>query len=160
MSRSPEIEIVGLEGELGPLTAALLDYWLSKRRDGVMPARADLDPLDIPKLLPHIMIMEVEAGTGRMRFRLVGTRVVTMFGADNTGKYLDEVDFGEQRPAIMESYETALSGAAPHHRRMEFINKDGVRFDMERLILPLSPDGGQTVDRLISLLDIKENSTG
>lgn len=152
--------IIGLEGEIGPLCAALLDYWLERRGERPMPARVDLDPIDIPKLLPHIMLMDVLPGTGRMRFRLVGTRVVVMFGADNTGRYLDEVDFGEQRPAILESYDLALAHASPHHRRMGFINKDGVKFDMERLILPLSSDGGRHVDMLISLLDIQENIAG
>lgn len=160
MGKLAGVEIVGLDGELGPLTRQLFDYWLEKRGDRPMPARRDLDPIEMPKILPHIMLMDVEPSTGRMKFRLVGTRVVQMFGADNTGRYLDEVDFGEQRPLILESYHTALERAAGHHRRMGFINKDGLKYEMERLIMPLSSDGGRTVDKLISLLDIKENIAG
>ncbi|WP_416899640.1 MAG: PAS domain-containing protein [Minwuia sp.] len=143
-------------GPMGPKTQELLDYWNGLRGDREMPSRKEIDPVDLRRLLPHIMITEIEPDTGRFLFRLVGTRVTVMYGNDNTGKYLDEVYFGRHREAITRSYVTAYETRAPHHCWMKFTNREGLEFDMERLILPLSSDG-QRVDKLISLLDIHEN---
>jgi hypothetical protein len=52
----------------------LYTYWLSKRGARVMPARTDIDPADIPQLLPYLTIAE-KAGD-QFRYRLKGTGVV------------------------------------------------------------------------------------
>ena len=60
----------------------LYRYWLAKRADRRMPARRDLDPCDIPKLLPYVMI--VEKADDRFRWRLVGSAVAREAGRDLT----------------------------------------------------------------------------
>src|SRR5271154_2797991 len=64
--------------------------WLRKGAGRRLPGRRDLDPADIPRLLPHVMLVEVPAG-GRYRYRLIGTENVREHGIDATGRYLDEV---------------------------------------------------------------------
>jgi hypothetical protein len=140
--------------ELGPLTQELMDYWLRLRADRRMPSRRDLDPLDIPKLLPGVLLLDVEHETHRLRFRLVGTRITELYGSDFTGQYLDNTFFGRHRDKVVDDYEQVMREGIPHHCWMEFTNRDGLEFKMERLILPLSRDGC-TVDKLIALLDIK-----
>lgn len=139
--------------ELGPLTSALLEYWEDARGDRPMPARADIDPIDIPRLLPFILLLQVDGVTRRVKIRLMGTRVRDLYGEEYTGRYLDEIYFGRNREQVLASYDEALESRAPHHCWMQFTNRDGLEFDMERLILPLSTDG-KTVDMFISLLDI------
>jgi hypothetical protein len=62
-----------------PENAAFLEfyeYWLGKGRGAgkAMPARADIDPLDIPALLANVFLIDVVPGNPRrFRFRLVGT---------------------------------------------------------------------------------------
>ena len=70
---------------------ALFGYWREKRGDGTMPARADLDPLEIPTLLPIVGLVDVLDGGARFRYRLVGTEIVDVDGHDATGRFLDEV---------------------------------------------------------------------
>ena len=49
----------------------LYRYWLKKRGSGAMPSRSDIDPADIPALLPYVSL--VHKVGGEFRFRLVGS---------------------------------------------------------------------------------------
>ena len=57
-----------------------------------MPSRADIDPVDIPRLLPDVMLVERFAD-GRYRYRLIGTENSRAHGMNATGRYLDEIVF-------------------------------------------------------------------
>ena len=72
----------------------------------VMPTRERLEPLDIPDLLPNIILIEVMPDA-RLSVRLAGEAVQVHFGDNYTGKYLDEIEFGEARSKIMNDYTTA-----------------------------------------------------
>ena len=65
-----------------------LDYWLRKSAGKAMRRRADIDPIDIPKLLPDVMLVEVLPSG---RYRLIGTENTDARGVRATGRYLDEV---------------------------------------------------------------------
>ena len=65
-----------------------------------MARRADIDPTDIPKLLPHVMLVEVLASSRyRYRYRLIGTENAEAHGMNATGRYLDEVLPGQEYKA-------------------------------------------------------------
>jgi hypothetical protein len=49
-----------------------------------MPRRADLDPTEIPKLLPDVMLVDV-LPSGRYRYRLIGTGNARAHGVNATG---------------------------------------------------------------------------
>ena len=48
-------------------------YWRSKREGRRMPSRQSIEPSEIPRLLPHVMITEVIDHGARFRYRLSGT---------------------------------------------------------------------------------------
>ena len=62
-----------LEALALPFTDARLEeayrYWQRKAATRAMPCRADIDPTEIPKLLPDVMLVDVLPG-GRYRYRL------------------------------------------------------------------------------------------
>src|SRR5258708_20353959 len=60
----------------------LLEYWHGKRAGKRTPLRAAVDPLDIPNLLPHLMLTEPIDGGADSRYRLVGTARVEAAGLD------------------------------------------------------------------------------
>lgn len=70
---------------------AAVDYWHRKRAAGNLPRRADLDPVDIPKLLPHLMLKDVRRDPWDFRYRVVGTTVREHSRADWTGKWMSEI---------------------------------------------------------------------
>src|SRR3546814_19599704 len=55
----------------------LFDYWDRIRGERAMPSRVDIDPTDIPDLLPDVALFDVEWEPLALRYRLVGTAVVT-----------------------------------------------------------------------------------
>ena len=131
---------------------ALLRYWTSKRGTAALPARQDIDPLEMgPPLLPSLLLADLLDRGTRVRFRLVGTAVVKRLGFDPTGKFLDDAvkgGFGEQLATLnrlVYCNRTPLySEIALHwggHRRLE----------IEQLVLPLSQGGPDPAIALIGL---------
>jgi hypothetical protein len=66
----------------------LYEYWLSKHVGGRPPSRHDLDPpVDVPRLIPNIMLIDIEGDT--LRYRLVGTAIWGRYGFDLTGTTIE-----------------------------------------------------------------------
>lgn len=67
-------------------------YWQAKRGASGCLERANFDPLDVHKIMPFIMILELEMNGDAKAFhyRLCGTGCVDLFGIDYTGKTLGE----------------------------------------------------------------------
>ena len=128
--------------------------WESKRGTRLMPRRADFDPVEMPRLLSSIILVDVEDGSARLRIRLVGTKVVEMFGSDYTGRYMDEIDFGDVREKILKEYRLPISEKRPVFSDHEFRKLNDHHHTIERAIFPLSDDG-ITVNKLIAFLDFE-----
>lgn len=128
---------------------SLYAYWNDRRGARAMPARSDLDPVDIPALLRHLILLDVTYDPLRFRVRLYGTEVIELRGRDLTGRYLYEdspTAIGEQtRPWNVEAVETRR----PHYVTGPFTDiSDGRAGTFYRLSLPLSEDG-ERVDMLM-----------
>jgi PAS domain len=99
----------------GPDNGAFLEfyeYWLRKGAGRAMPARADIDPLDIPQLLANVFLIDVVPGTPRrFRFRLVGTRITELEG-EMTTRFLDEFVPGAAGTAMARHYEDTVEGGS------------------------------------------------
>lgn len=122
-----------------------------------LPARADLEPMDIPQLLPHLMLIEVhrESSRLRFRFRLIGSAVCQYAGRNWTGRYLDDPDYGPGAKAVTGYYTQVVDSRQPF-RGEQFAPWYGKEYQYyERLALPLSSDG-ENVDMVLSALDLIE----
>src|SRR5690242_1355091 len=61
----------------GPEIVALYDYWRSKAPgEGLLPGRRHIDPVDIPRLLPNVWLLDVVDDPRRFRVRLVGGALI------------------------------------------------------------------------------------
>ena len=105
-----------------------------------MPSRADIDPADIPHLLPAIALVDIETEPFRVRYRVVGTRLVQDMGHDFTGFYLDELRF-DKPDELLAVYRRAAEDKAPAFRSGTWRRPDGAFWGLETAILPLSDDG-------------------
>jgi hypothetical protein len=128
---------------------ALLAYWQAKKGDRSAPARADLDPIEIPAIMPHLLLLDVEPRTRRVRFRLMGTAVTSGLGRDLTGRYLDDLPLNRTQRTMLEQYKRVIDTVEPACSAWEYTREDGRHVRFERLILPLSSDGA-TVDMLLA----------
>lgn len=132
-----------------PDMIALYDYWLRQRRGRRMPSRRDLDPVDLPRQLANMMLIDIEHQPFRFRYRLVGTRVVDASAEDRTGAYFDSVEFFAKNPVVMGQYKQAVDLGEAMFSLEPFKNYvNGTIYQVERLILPLSTDGN-VVDMLL-----------
>lgn len=135
-----------------PALRALFDYWSARRGGAGLPARRDIDPLDIPALLPHLMLIDVQsaaAHTPELRFRLVGTALVRHFGRDTTGLPVEEGYMGSDWGKILPDYRYVISRRRPCLRHNRGVGRDRRSFDYKRLLLPLAADG-DAVDMILA----------
>ncbi|MCW5773702.1 MAG: PAS domain-containing protein [Rhodospirillaceae bacterium] len=122
------------------ILSALWRYWNKKRGTRSMPLRSDIDPGEIPKLLPHIQLMERDPARG-FRYRLSGTAVAQVYGFDPTGKYIDDL-LPPDRQALANGHcLLAWNSGKPLFTRSRYTKPTGVPAEVTRLILPLSLDG-------------------
>ena len=131
-------------------------YWRGLRADGKPPSRAAIDPTEIPRLLPYVVIAEIEAEPMRIRYRLVGTQAVEATGWDFTNRYLDECGFSVE-PILAECYRRLVATRAPVFAYYEWFKKDwhrpkGAIGANECGFFPLSSDGVR-IDMAIDIAD-------
>ncbi len=86
--------------EIGRLVAdrrldALYKYWQDRRKPPGFALRSDIDPLDIPRLLPIVFLIDVLERPRRFRYRLLGTELTAFAGRDGTGEFIDAQRYGE-----------------------------------------------------------------
>jgi hypothetical protein len=146
--------------EAGQITSLRVEglhrYWQSKRRDGALPTRAAIDPIEIPRLLPYLVIAEIEASPLRVRYRLVGTQVAEDNGSDFTNRYLEDCNFAVE-PLLQECYRRLVETRAPvfayyEWHKEEWQGAKGAIGANETGFFPLSSDGAN-IDLAISLAD-------
>jgi hypothetical protein len=119
--------------------SALLNYWRSKLAGRPMPRRADIEPTDIPQLLPHLQL--VDRVDGRFRYRLAGTAIVVAYGSELTGKFVDEIIPPARRAVAEGHYNTVYETKRPLFVRNKYTTTRDIDIVASRVILPLSDDG-------------------
>ncbi len=129
---------------------ALFNYWRSKCPEGGIPRRADIDPVEIPRLMPNLLIVNIEYEPFRVKYRLVGTRIVEMTGFEFTGKYLDEIALEDFEGPFQECYQTACETKSPIITRIKWRLSPDIVAEYDVCFLPLSDDG-ETANMALSL---------
>lgn len=123
-----------------PLLVELYQYWLARCDGRKAPARADIDPVDIPRLLPYITLTEVVREGPRFRYRLAGTKVEERFGCSLTNCFIDELMRGDYLTYVQDLYKQLLESFAPLYSESSFGMDEIPKFRAKRLMLPLSED--------------------
>ncbi len=124
-----------------PQLRALLAYWEDKRGTRAMPARADIDPTEIPQLLPHIVLVDTADSLGGFRYRLFGTALCKGFEHDKTGKVFSEMPRIDNFDEVYGGYWLTYLDKAPHYFHGQIVLQDKGYIRYSRLTLPLSSDG-------------------
>ena len=126
---------------------AVCRYWEEKRRGRLMPARADIDPFELKRFLPGIILIDVVADARRYVYRLVGTREVAMRGNDPTGRSMIEGFFAANLAEALAIPDRVVAMRAPLFLARAFTAPDGRIGDEELVMLPLAEDG-ETVNMI------------
>lgn len=120
----------------------MYEYWRGKCGVRSMPARSDIDPIDMPRrLLPFITLVDVVPDERRYVYRLVGTGDVDVRGNDPTGKPVKDGFFGPSAEDALSCYDRVVSTRAPFLDPTPFRAPSGRYVAEETIFLPLSNDG-------------------
>ncbi len=122
------------------MVRALHAWWMAARRPNGLPDRADFDPAAFKPLLPHLIIVAVETDPFRIRYRLVGTKVVDYTGFEFTGRYLDELGPSEAAGYWQDCYRTTYESRRPFLGAMTEPTTTGDTFTYEFGFFPVSLD--------------------
>lgn len=124
----------------------IYDYWLKKSGDGVLPARRDIDPVDVYDCLSMLMILEVVDGGRDFRIRLAGSEVEEAHDRPLKGLMVGEL--GAQMTPTLERFQSVVKTREPDFRSSSLaaVGRSFIEFD--RIALPLAEDG-KTVTHLL-----------
>jgi hypothetical protein len=118
-------------------------YWRRKASGRTMPGRADIDPVEVPKLLPDVMLVE-RSDDGRYRYRLIGTANTAAHGVNATGRFLDEVLPGPDYAAhVLALYDECVRERRALYSECLFFPPGQMQPERHTkvLFMPLSGDG-------------------
>jgi len=124
-------------------------YWCTVRPGEAFPGRQHIDPFQMRDFLPYVWMVDVQPEPFRLRYRLVGTRIVTAMGREVTGLWVDEA---HPHLRTCESYlersrEVVRTGVPSWRRGAPNLWEHDTFSSVENLILPLAADG-ETIDML------------
>lgn len=127
-----------------------VSYWLGKRGPHVVTRRVDIDPTEIPWILPFIWLYDFEPEGQRLRCRLAGERICETYPMNIVGKCMDEFLPPSEWPDIRAHYFGVLEEPAIGHARGSVyrpaLSQGGY---VERVIMPLTDESGSRVTMLI-----------
>jgi hypothetical protein len=132
-----------------PEQRQLYDYWLEKAAGRKMPARSDIKPTQIPRILPSISLVDIESDFGKSRIRLAGTKLREIYDREITGLCIEDLDWGDKRDYWLASYRRTVDEGVPTQGIIR-----GPRNHKEHLVqywlkLPLCADGSDQIKILL-----------
>ncbi|MDA1098677.1 MAG: PAS domain-containing protein [Proteobacteria bacterium] len=146
-----DFEFSELPEDCAPEIARLFDYWRSIHPDAGLPGRRHFDPVDIPRLLPNIWLLDVYRQPLRFRVRLSGMAINEFTGLDRTGEWCDELcGDREDTDALLCKSACVLHGKPLYRTRKVISNPGQTNAMAEILHLPLASNG-RDVDMLLNM---------
>lgn len=103
-----------------------------------MPSWQQIDPIEIPRVLPIVLVADVTPGG--LRVRLLGTDTTAVFGEEMRGKLINEFQLGDFMSNWLEAFARLVKTGIPTSAVGRFSNGTS-RFNIEVVLLPLSDDG-------------------
>ncbi len=131
-------------GQLEQLQA----YWDRQRAGRALPARADIDPVDIPRLLPHIVMIDVLYDVGGaladFSYRLWGEHVIEHNRRSLVGRRLSDLVRDDPRQQRwMDKYRQAVLERRPVFDTATYRTVSDTVKTMDLAVFPLAPAGGR-----------------
>ncbi len=105
-----------------------------------MPQRSDIDPVEIPRLLPIALLADI-AGSGP-RMRILGSEATAAYGAETRGQRAGDLRLGGFSQAWTEALSLAVDGGAPVAAAGHF-DRDGQWLEAQALLTPLGDARGE-----------------
>ena len=115
-----------------------LEYWQRKRGARRMPARRDIDPLEIADLLPNIVLVDVERDPLDFRYRLIGTSITAHLARDYTGTCFSSLPHQQPGSRVWETGVRIIAEKEPIFSDIPYVGPDRWVRGYGDLYMPLS----------------------
>jgi|GEM_PF-1939981 len=126
----------------------MFEHYLSLRpAKGVMPFRDAFNPAALPRHLPNIFLVEVELqadGKPDYRYRVFGTALSVLFGAEMTGKLVSDFPDPNRAARSRRILDHVALLRRPVRTAGNFVSKNGMSVFGESIVLPFGEDGKVT----------------
>ena len=127
-------------------------YWLARKRDRALPLRSDFDPpLEIPRLIPNMIIFDVLHEPLDFVYRLIGSKIRPHLMQDLTGVPMSTVAFQRADSVIWAHQAWVVEHAAPRFLRPPYVGPHKDFLFIEAVILPCGSEA--RVDKLMVFAD-------
>lgn len=127
-------------------------YWLAAKGERVLPSRSDFDPLlEIPRLVPNMIVFDVLRDPLDFEYRLMGTKVRTHMMNDLTGTRMSMIEFQAPPSVIWSHHVWVVENAQPRFMRPPYVGPHRDFMFIEAVILPCG--SGSRVDKLMVFVD-------
>ena len=119
-----------------------------------MPRRRDLDPVDIPRLLPFVMLVDVLAEPLDFKFRLIGTQVSAIIARNCVGQRFSTIPHMAAGNQVWEEYEAVVNTRQPLAASVDYVGNDRYVRAVRHALMPLSSDD-RAVDMIFVAVEIE-----
>jgi len=128
----------------------LFDYWCAKRAGRDMPARLDIDPIEIPWALSRIFLIDFEPPR-TFRYRLAGQEITEIFGAGMKGCTLEDIHSPDACERVTTRWMNLVdTRSVLCMKGLVYLPKDRIPMG-ERILLPLAEEDGGPVSGLVGM---------
>lgn len=129
---------------------AMFDYWLNVKGNEMAPLRADIDPIALRHLLPHLFILARDE-QDTLAFRLAGTRICDLRDREFRDSAFVALWANESRNLPVAVAEHTLRYELPAMLQVSAGNSRN-SYAYEMLLLPLRSRGDAPCDRVLGAL--------
>ncbi|HZV20886.1 MAG TPA: PAS domain-containing protein [Hyphomicrobiales bacterium] len=127
----------------------LYQYWRACAQARPIPLLNDIDPVkSIPNLLPGLSLIDVGKDFDSLKYRLAGTRVRDIYGAEITGRAVFDIGFHHKRDYWRSVYRQILDMRIPMQGAVRGPAQGREHIVLVWLRLPLSGAAG-SVERIL-----------
>lgn len=112
-------------------------YWRSKCQRDRPPSRDDIDPADIPDLLPHVILLDVRQNPRDYRYRLIGTGITRHLERDLTGAWMTEIPIQRPPSTIWDNCSEVADSGRPKKSNIPYVGPFQEFLQAEDIIMPL-----------------------
>jgi hypothetical protein len=117
---------------------SLLRYWVEKAAGGTMPFRRQIDPIEIPSILPIALLADVTPLGARMR--LLGSEATSAYGSETRNCLVADIQLGEFTVVWHDAFARVVRSARPAYATGTY--RRGTELcRIETVLTPLTEDG-------------------
>jgi hypothetical protein len=117
---------------------AVLRYWVEKSAGQTMPFRRQIEPTEIPGILPIALLAAVTPAGVRMR--LLGTEATTAYGSETRDCPISDIQLGEFTVSWQDAFSHVVQSARPAYATGTYLRGNEL-CRVETVLTPLTEDG-------------------